>query len=36
MNLFFNSEQHHYYFDEEPETKLISVSTLIGHLVLTR
>lgn len=30
MNLLFNSEQHRYYFEEEPETKLISVSTLIG------
>ena len=30
MNLLFNSEQHRYYFEEEPETKLTSVSTLIG------
>lgn len=30
MKLLFDSSKHLYYFEEEPETKLISVSTLIG------
>ena len=30
MNLLFNSEEHRYYFEEEPDIKLTSVSTLIG------
>lgn len=30
MKLLFDSEQHKYFFDEEPDTILTSVSTLIG------
>lgn len=30
MKLYFSEPDHRYYFEEEPETKLTSVSTLIG------